>query len=297
MIRPREIKGGLTLTIDPKYVFRIRGMAVDNQGKRVADATVTLRWHQPFPVEKGRQTTSWMGSILETCATGENGWFFFRGLWPGLTYDVIVEARGRNNAEAARIEGKAGDTHDTGKLVLISASGALTGRVVASDGRPIAGASVFNHGDSPESPASATDAQGRFRLDGLFPGPKYVFVRKHGYRFTGVKASDDDPSLTIKLLATTEPVPRWKTAATAIVPEQQLFARKALVRLWDEFGADADNNGAFRCIMLMAQIDPELALEWSGQHGHQYDDRVRQAQARELSETDVEGAGALECEA
>ena len=33
-------------------------------------------------------------------------------------------------------------------------------------------------------------AQGRFRLEGMFPGTKYVFVRKEGYRFTGVKTAD-----------------------------------------------------------------------------------------------------------
>ena len=63
--------------------------------------------------------------------------------------------------------------------MLINTSGYLAGRVVGSDGQPIAGATVFNRGDAPEPVATSTDSQGRFRLEGLFPGPE-VCVRSQG---------------------------------------------------------------------------------------------------------------------
>ncbi len=59
--------------------------------------------------------------------------------------------------------------------------------MVGSDGRPIAGATVFNRGDGPRPLEALTDEQGRFRLEGLYPGTKYAFVRKDGYRFTGAR--------------------------------------------------------------------------------------------------------------
>ena len=66
--------------------------------------------------------------------------------------------------------GKSGETDDVGKIVLASTSGYLAGRVIGSDGKPIAGANVFNRGDAPEPVATATDSQGRFRLDGHVSG-------------------------------------------------------------------------------------------------------------------------------
>ena len=40
------------------------------------------------------------------------------------------------------------------------------------------------------------------------------------------------------------------------------------------------------CILDMARIDPDLAMQWSAEHGHRYDGRVRQAAAEELAEPD-----------
>ena len=293
-VRPREVKGKLTLTVDPKYAVRIRGMATDangqtdrgGQGHAVVGSAVRQR--------ESRTKGVGVGSVLETYTTGDNGWFVFRGLWPGVQYTIVVEARGHDKAETPEVTGKAGETHDVGKIVLISTSGYLAGRVVGSDGRPIAGATVFNRGDGPEPVATSTDSQGRFRLDGLFPGRKYAFIRKEGYRFTGIKADDDADGLTITLLKTSEPPPRVEARRTASsYDEQRAFAKQVLIRLWEKYGANPNKNGAFRCIRDMAEIDPELALEWSAQHGHRYDDAVRQARPGELAETDAPGALAL----
>ena len=293
VVRPRELKGKVTLTVDPKNAVRIRGLAVDSGGRRVAGAEVTLWWTRWDPVEKGRQPMSCVGSLLETQTTDTDGWFVFRNLWPGVNYRVVVEARGHNKAEAPEVTGKAGETHDVGKVVLINTTGHLAGRVVGSDGRPIAGAGVFNRGDGPEMVATSTDAEGRFRLDGLFPGTKYAFVRKPGYRFTGLKADGDADGLTITLLRSDEPPPAWKPGRAASLDEQRAFARQVLIRVWEKYGADADNNGAFPCIRYMAEIDPDLAMQWSAEKGHRYDADVRQAEARNLAETDPAGALAL----
>ena len=66
-----------------------------------------------------------------------------------------------------------------------------------------------------------------------------------------------------------------------------------MIRIWEKFGADADNNGAFQCIWHMAEIDPDLAMQWSAEKGHRYDAEVRQAEARNLAEADPAGALAL----
>ena len=177
--------------------------------------------------------------------------------------------------------------------MLINTSGYLAGRVIGSDGKPIAGANVFNRGDAPEPVATSTDSQGRFRLEGLFPGRKYAFIRKEGYRFTGIKADDDADGLTITLHKTSEPPPAWKPGSASSYDDQRAFAKQVLIRLWEKYGADPEKTGASQCIEDMAGIDPNLALEWSAQHGRRYDDVVRRVQARKLAETDAPGALAL----
>ena len=243
VVRPKEVKGKLTLTVDPEYTVRIRGLATDSTGKRVAGAKVTLRWVRPYATRKGERPRGWVGSVLESSVTREDGWFVFRGLWPGLDYNLVIEARGYNKAEAPEITGKAGETHDAGKIVLINTSGHLAGRVIGSDGRPVPGAAVFNRGDGAEPVATSTDSQGRFRLEGLFPGTKYAFFRKEGCRFGGIKTDQDADGLTITLLKTTEPPPEWKPGTTASYDEQRAFAKKVLNRLWEKYGANAENNG------------------------------------------------------
>ena len=99
--------------------------------------------------------------------------------------------------------------------------------------------------------------------------------------------------LTITLLKTGEPPPAWKPASAASHDDQRAFAKRVLIRLWEKYGADPEKTGASRCIEVMAGIDPNLALEWSAQHGHRYDDAIRRVQARELAETDAPGALAL----
>ena len=56
VVRPKEVKGKLTLTVDPEYTVRIRGLATDSTGKRIAGAKVTLWWHRPYATREGRKT-------------------------------------------------------------------------------------------------------------------------------------------------------------------------------------------------------------------------------------------------
>ncbi|MFI5456457.1 MAG: carboxypeptidase regulatory-like domain-containing protein [Isosphaerales bacterium] len=286
VITPRTVAGKLAITIDPKFAFRIRGLATDRSGKRIAGARVQLRWTRHYVSGKPEARGKGIGGALESYTTSEAGWFVFRDLWPGDRYQVVIEAPGRGKVETPEVIGKAGETHDFGTIVLTGFDGHLAGRVAGSDGWPIAGATVCNRGDGPRPVEALTDNQGRFRLESLFPGTKYAFVRKDGYRFTGMEAHSDVDDLTITLLKMTEPPPAWKPAATASFEDQRAFARRILVRLWAKFGENAEQNGASSCILNMARIDPELALQWSADHGRRYDGQVRQAAAEMLAELD-----------
>ena len=285
---PRE--GKVTLTVDPKYTVRLRGLVTDSGGRRIAGAQVSLWWTRWYPPEKNGRPMMASSSVQDTYTTGANGLFVFRGLWPEDSYHVVVVARGHNKGESSELTGKAGETQDLGKIVLINTDASVAGRVVGADGQPIVGAEVFNRGDAPEPVAMATDSQGRFRLAGMLPGTRFIFVRKEGYRFTGVKNRGNADGMTIRLLRATEPPPAWKPVTTPGREEERAFAQQVLIRIWEKYGSRADNNGAFSCIRAMAEIDPDLALQWSAEKGHRYDDDVRFAEARKLAGTDAEDA-------
>jgi hypothetical protein len=78
-----------------------------------------------------------------------------------------------------------------GTIKLVGTGGHVAGRVVGSEGKPIAGVMVFNRGNSIQPVSVKTDPMGRFRLEGLFSGSKYAFARKDGYRFAGVLVQAD----------------------------------------------------------------------------------------------------------
>ncbi len=92
------------------------------------------------------------------------------------------------------------------------------------------------------------------------------------------------------MLEDSEPPPAWKPVATATREEERAFAKHVLMRVWEKYGSNADNNGAFSCIEAMAAIDPELAMQWSASKGHRHDDDARLAEARTLADTDADGA-------
>jgi hypothetical protein len=292
VIRPGELKEKLTLKVDPAFAVRIRGRVTDRSGKRLAGARAVVWWNRRYVSGKLDRPGMGLSGSMDTATTDESGWFVVRNLWPGDRYKVVIEADDYSPAEPPEFQGRAGETHDLGTTALTRAGEHIDGRVVGSDGRPIAGATVFNRGDAPMPLETRTGPDGRFRLDSLFPGTKYAFARKDGYRFTGVTVEGEADDLTITLLKTDEPPPAWKPGAGPTFEAQRAFARDVLVRIWEKFGKDAEKTGASACIPAMARIDLDLALQWSAERGHQHDARAREAAAEELAATDA--AGALE---
>ncbi len=292
-VRPGEILRKFTLTIDPSFACQIRGIATDASGKRLAGAHINLWWGRPYSVEPGGEHDQIDPALLESVVTGENGWFVFRGLWPGFQYGTELDAWGHSKAEAHTVIAKAGEIRDVGRIVLPSTAGRLAGRVVGSDGAPLSGAAVFNRGDGPEAVATVTDSQGQFQLGSLIPGTKYAFVRKDGYRFTGIKADDDAAGLLITMKKASEPPPEWKPGGRAGIDEQRAFAKQMLIRLWEKFGSDANDGWTFECIQLMAPIDMPLASDWSARTGHRYESVLHHLVAETMAETDAKRTVAL----
>jgi len=288
VIRPGMQAGPLVLTLDPNHAARVHGTVVDGEGKPVAGAAVTLWWTRNYVSEKTQ--LSGLGNAFESYTTSIDGRFASTALWPGDVYKVAVTAEGYGQAESPEIAGRSGEDHDFGAIRLVGIAARIVGRVVDSAGNPAAGATVFNRGDGPRPATATTDADGRFRLEGLYAGGRYAFVRKEGYRFAGARVEGDADEVTVRLLRVDEPPPAWEPAGPATPEQDHALAKRLLTKIWDRYGAEADTNGAVSCIDQMARIDPALAFAWSAQAGGRYDGRVNQAAAHALAETDADGA-------
>ena len=288
VIEPGKHSGKLTLVIDPKYAARLHGVIRDRSGKAVAGAKVGLGWGRNYVSRKIR--FSGVGSTLEGYETDGEGRFASAALWPGDRYKVTVEATGYGNAESPEITGRAGENHDFGAIRLVATGGRVVGQVLDAAGKPVADATVFNRGDAPEPLTARTDSGGNFQLEGFFDGGKYIFIRKDGYRFNGMRVERDSGAVTLTLRRMDETPPPWASERRATPDEEKALARRVLTKLWERYGENANNNGAFECILQMARIDVALALKWSTDTGGRFDDQVYQAAAEIAADADGESA-------
>ena len=139
----------------------------------------------------------------------------------------------------------------------------VEGTVLDTAGKPVADVRVFNSGDGPKPIETHTDASGRFRLEGLNPGPVYVFAEKAGYRFAGLRTTAGATGVVIKLLQQTEPMPSRAVVSESMpLDRQQKLARRMLEKLWAE---DSRSKRYYWVSLAMSRIDPELALRWSAE--------------------------------
>src|SRR5262249_40277848 len=158
--------GKLALTVDPKFTFRLRGTVADGAGRPIAEAQVLLYWRRSHPDPKMKPGTGGM-LLWEGYATDASGRFESGSLWPGDAYYFEVSAKGYSRFETPPVTGQQGMIRRLGTIKLVGTGGHVAGRVVGSEGKPIAGATVFNRGNSIQPASVTTDLQGRFRLDGL----------------------------------------------------------------------------------------------------------------------------------
>ena len=199
------VVAGETQTIDVALLRggRIEGEVVDAGGEAIAGAIVEATsagrgW--------GRGGSMWLGTPSATSDAA--GKYAIVGVPPG-PYRVTVRAAGfAETVSEEQIEiTEAGNT-ETLKVVL-SGAGIIEGVVLDPEGEPVAGATVRARSQAdPEASGgrrgqwmrrmrerqnpslSVTDAEGRFRLDGLAPKLKWVAVASA----TGLVDAESEPA-------------------------------------------------------------------------------------------------------
>jgi RNA polymerase sigma factor (sigma-70 family) len=291
LVVPDEVTAPVRLVVSPKHAFRVRGTVADGSGRPVPGAVVDIEWG--FRFASRQQDAEGSASRLEQHVTGADGRFASKALWPGDQYRVRVTAPGFDTSETPWVAGEPGGVHDFARIALARAQGVVSGRVVDSTGRPVAGVRVFNSGDGPEPVSTSSDADGRFRLGGLHDGLVYVFAEKAGCRFTGMPVQAG-AQVTLRLLTSSEPVPPWgdRRAGRLKPEEERQLARRLLQELWE---LPPERREALEAAVLpaLARLDPAEALRQSAASGGRQDHLVRAAIARQAAGKDVDDALAV----
>ncbi len=139
----------------------------------------------------------------------------------------------------------------------------VAGRVIGKGGQPVAGATVFQTGDSPARTEAETDADGRFQLNAVVARPTFLFVRKSGYRFGGLGIAPESQDVTITIHKVDEP-PRFvrKTLPPLLPREEELALARRLLDPYAELvlkqGGEAEK---VRTLEALARVEPARVLE------------------------------------
>lgn len=138
----------------------------------------------------------------------------------------------------------------------------VTGRVVDSGRRPLAGVRIFQSGDDVQRTEALSDKDGRFTLPDVAEGAAFVFAELAGYRFTGqpIATSDD----TEVVLARDDEAARPLTLPPANVldrEEELALARQVIEADVERALHSGSRDERWNALYHWIRLDPADALE------------------------------------
>lgn len=167
-----EHTGPLDLKLQPGVI--VTGTALSQEGKPLpgASARVELR------VGKATVRLGWR----ELATAGPDGVFEVKAIPPDYQYAVTVSADGYGKQEISIDSPNLKENrHDIGRVKLTPGDLSVSGIVLDPNDNPVAGADVSTFGaGQPDVPNTRTDAQGRFTIKGVCPGPIRLSVNSRG---------------------------------------------------------------------------------------------------------------------
>jgi Carboxypeptidase regulatory-like domain len=245
------------ITIKLKTTYPISGRLVDETARPVADQVVEL-W--------SRGNGSWLvanqvGFKEGPPKTNADGSFRTpANLQHGSAYRVAIRAPGKDPIFSDWITIQ--DKPQTLPLLVQRSLRTIRGKLVDRQGKPVAGALVFQSGDGPERTEITTGADGHFSLSGFRPGPVFLLVRKDGFRLHGQLIKATDVNVAAELTRESEPPSRsMKTLPDVItIDESRALARQLLEPCWKVLeGADDPKKGRF--LEALVPADPAGVLD------------------------------------
>ena len=245
------------ITVKLRASYPISGRVVDENARPVADQVVEV-W--------SRGNGSWLvpnlvGFKEGPPRTNSDGAFETRpNLQRGSAYRVAIRGAGKDPIFSDWITMQ--ETSHRLPLLVQRTLRTLRGRVVDRQGKPLAGARVFQSGDGPERTETTTAADGHFSLGGFRQGPVFLFIRKDGFRLHGQMVKATDLNVAAELTREAEPPSRvMQTLADVIsIDESRALARRLLEPCWNTL-ANSDDPAKARFLEALVPADPAGVLE------------------------------------
>lgn len=198
-----ERVGPLDLKLKPGVV--VAGTVLDQEGKpvrgasarvelRMSKATVPLGWAEPAPA-------------------GPNGVFEVKAIPPGREYAVTISAyRYVKRTISINVLNPKENRHDVGPVKLTRGNLSVSGIVVDPNGNPVADAQVSTSGEGqPDLWHANTDAQGRFTIKGVCPGPIGLHADSPGARTMYGDAQAEGGATDVKIITSKKVSPNLVT--------------------------------------------------------------------------------------
>ena len=253
----------VTLTLEPSNAIALKGRVLEPDGRPLAGALIQFK-----SKATGTGPPSWSESQVmlegvETVRTGPDGTFETpRELDPKLLYRAEVVAAGMARAQTDWLAPPSTSFAD---LTLRRTRGlrAVSGRVVDRAGEPVAGAVVSQSGDGPRPTRSVTDAEGRFRVDGVLDGRAFLFASKDRFRFRARPIGPGSGAVEIVLDREFEqPAPFKPPTFPMTRAEEKAKAGELVAILKPRMKVGSDDRGdQARLLALEARLDPNRVIE------------------------------------
>ncbi len=296
-------KPSITLRISPENAVALFGRVKDPTDRPVGGAIVRVqarkRGGQDIALEQ--LTIAYDDEGRTTLHTATDGQFHTpRQLRPDLEYRVEVEAD--DYVPAATQWVKPGDRKLLYFPALILQPTAQTrtaaGRVVDAQGRPVAGAVVFQSGDGPARTRTTTDADGRFRLLGVYREPAFLFVEGDGLAFEGHPIGSGAQPVELKVRRVGDPPGPPLHTLPSVMPHEQekAQARRLIGTDLSPLTATEITTETFLLIRALPRVDLERALELADNKSvpdPDYNEQLRLECARSLIDGNPEEAATI----
>jgi len=226
-----EHTGPLDLRLQPGVI--VTGTALTPEGKPLpgANARVELR------VSRATVRLGWR----ELATAGPDGTFEIKAIPPEREYAVTIAADGYGKQEISvnSLDLKE-NRHDLGRVKLALGDLSVSGLVVDPNDNPVAGADVSASGaGQPDLRNIQTDAQGRFTIKGVCPGPIRLSVSSRGPSLLYGYAQAEGGATDVRIIVSE------RRSAQPGVPRKGASLKGRPLQAWKDLGISllADTEG------------------------------------------------------
>jgi hypothetical protein len=291
--RPGRSSTEPIIAIRLKKTGHLDGRIVDDVGGPVAGQPVEI-WSRGGGSGLRPNVVELSGGPPRTAADGS-----FRtpdNLLVGSTYRVVLRGPGKETILTEWMT--IGEAARTLAPIRLRSLRTIAGRVVDRQGKPVAGAEVFQSSEGPEPTSTRSGPDGRFALAGFHQRPVFLFARGDGFRFHGQLVRDRQGEVTVAMARTDESPDRPMRMLPELIStdESRAMARRLIEPVWKVVVDQGDATTRYRTLEAMASADPAGVLDRlaSGKFVQkEAESRLRQRVAVALAPIDPEEAAAV----